>query len=104
MSFAILGMGTAVPPHRYSQEEAVAILRPVVCRDAIDADALTALFEHTGIQQRHLAYAPTVLDWQRRGADVRQEGATAERMRFYEREALPLARAAAGPALAESGI
>jgi predicted naringenin-chalcone synthase len=100
MSFAILGMGTAVPPHRYSQEELITILQPLCCDTEAEAAGLAKLFRHTRIAHRHLAYAPVVLARE----DRRHDDDTATRMRLYEREALPLAQLAAERALAESAI
>ena len=51
MSFWILGLGTAVPAHRMSQEESAALARSVICQTDQQARVLTALYQKAGVQQ-----------------------------------------------------
>src|SRR4051812_26019246 len=104
MSFAIHGLGTATPPHRYSQQEAAALLGKACCNDGRQLAALTTLFRQTRIESRHLAYGPAFVA----AAQARRPGdpgpGTAARMAHYVREALPLARQAARQALGEADV
>jgi predicted naringenin-chalcone synthase len=115
MSFAILGMGTAVPPHRYAQAESAAIARATVDADADKSAILNELYVQTEIASRHTVFDRDVADdllhgtnsanspFSKRGADGCGPD-TAERMAVYVREVLPLARQAARRALEESGL
>src|SRR5437868_6956205 len=60
MSFAILGLGTAVPPAILDQDDALRIARRLCCRTDEHATWLPAMYGNTNIRRRH-----TVL-----GADV----------------------------------
>jgi predicted naringenin-chalcone synthase len=114
MSFAILGMGTAVPPHRYAQAESAAIAGAAVGADADQAAILTELYAQTEIASRHTVVPKGAADDLINGTDATKhpfskrgtDGCgpdTAERMAVYVQEALPLARQAARRALEESG-
>jgi predicted naringenin-chalcone synthase len=114
MSFTILGLGTAVPPLRVSQEHAAAVARIVSgCNDRQGA-LLETLYRQTGIATRHmvagqepLVEALAQVTGGAKGHAAPDPAArgpgTAERMRIYQREALVLALAAARGALAEAG-
>jgi predicted naringenin-chalcone synthase len=115
MSFAILGMGTAVPPHRYAQAESAAIAGAAVGADADQSAILTELYVQTEIASRHTVIPKDVADdlvhgtdaagspFSKRGADGCGPD-TAERMAVYVRDVLPLARQAARRAREESGV
>jgi predicted naringenin-chalcone synthase len=116
MSFAVLGLGTALPATRVSQEEAVEAARAVCARTAEQAALLPALYRLSGIDTRHMVLPPQVvrdaLDGTRAsgsvfvpaGADDDRGPTTRQRMEQYAREAGPLAAAAAGRALDRSGL
>ena len=44
MSFVILGLGTAVPQNRYTQDEAVEVARVVSCETADQAKLLQVIY------------------------------------------------------------
>lgn len=115
MGLGILGMGTAVPPHRISRTEALAAAKVLAGCDADQAASLTSLYNHTEIDTRHMVLGRDVLGDIVNG--TRASGSrfvpcgpddcgpdTAERMRMYEREALPLARQACRQALEAAGV
>jgi predicted naringenin-chalcone synthase len=115
MSFAILGLGTAVPSTRVDQEEAVAAAR-VICRpNEEQAKLLPVFYRLTGIETRHMALPPAVmrdvLDGTHATESVFLPGSaeaggptTRQRMEHYERHAGPLALEASRRALERSGL
>jgi predicted naringenin-chalcone synthase len=115
MSFAVLGLGTAVPATRVSQEEAAAAARVVCARTEQQAALLPVFYRLTGIDTRHMVLPPQVvrdaLDGTRASASVFLPAAgddrgptTRQRMEHYAREAGPLAAEAAGRALDRAGL
>src|SRR5205809_8018833 len=78
MGFAIRGLGTALPATSLTQAEAVEVARHICCHSAEQAELLPALYRQTGIQKRHLAFAPDVVQ------DVLQ-GTTTSRSVFLPR-------------------
>jgi predicted naringenin-chalcone synthase len=115
MSFAILGVGTAVPTNRYTQDEAVEVARVVSCEDDDQAKLLQVIYRQTHIGHRHMiydrvAYDEVVKGAQENGGRYRSKNEddfgpdTAERMALYEREALPMALRSSQQALEESGL
>jgi predicted naringenin-chalcone synthase len=115
MGLAILGMGTAVPPHRVSREEAIEAAKKLANCDPDKAASLTVLYNHTDIAGRYMIIGREVLRDVLQG--TRQSGSrfvprgpkdrgpdTAERMRIYEREALPLAWEASQTALSAAQV
>jgi predicted naringenin-chalcone synthase len=115
MSFAILGLGTAVPPTIIDQTDALNIARRLCCRTDEHATWLPAMYGNTGIRRRHLALGADVvrdvLDGTRAsGSPFLPTGrpddrgpTTAERVRHYVAAAAPLALAAARLALDRAG-
>jgi predicted naringenin-chalcone synthase len=116
MTFAILGMGTALPARRVDQAEAVAAARVLCARTPRQAELLPVFYRLTGIDTRHLAMDPQVVHdvlngTRLSGSDFLPGGGaddrgptTRQRMRHYAREAGPLAVAAARLALDQSGL
>jgi predicted naringenin-chalcone synthase len=116
MSFAILGLGTAVPATRIDQQDAFRIAQSLCCRTAEHVTWLPALYGHTGIESRHLVLGQDVIrdviDGTRHsGSPFLPTGAaddrgptTAQRMRHYVDGAGPLAVRAARRALEQSGL
>jgi predicted naringenin-chalcone synthase len=116
MGFAILGLGTALPSTRISQAEAVSLAERICCRSPEEAELLPALYRHTTIAERHLAFDRAVirdlLDGTRYSGSVflpkQIPGdlgpSTRQRMEHYRQQAGPLARRAAEGALLESGL
>ena len=116
MSFTIVGLGTAVPAQRYSQDEAAEVARIISCQSEEQAEVLRTLYRQTHIAHRHIihdqgTYASFISGeevdggkfFRPQGPDDRGPD-TAERMAIYEREALPMAKRAAEQALIESDI
>src|SRR5262249_8728652 len=62
MSFVIWGMGTAVPPSAVSQQQALRIAEQICGRSGEAGEVLSALYRHTAIEQRYLAFDREVLD------------------------------------------
>jgi predicted naringenin-chalcone synthase len=116
MSFAIVGLGTALPATCVTQAEAVQVAHRICCRSAEQADLLPALYRQTGIRTRHLVFAPQVVQDVLQGTHTsgsvflpRDEPShrgptTAQRMEHYIHEAGPLALRAARQALEESAV
>src|SRR5207237_7287856 len=110
MSLAILGIGTAVPTHRVDRAKAIHAARILANCDADQSASLTSLYNHTGIDSRYMVFGDDVFNDVLHGTNESgspfvplrggDEGPdTAQRMRVYEREALPLAWQAARQAL-----
>src|SRR5947209_12573782 len=116
MTFAILGLGTAVPPTVIDQNDALNIARPLCCRTAEHATWLPTMYGNTGIRRRHLVLGGDVvrdvLDGTRHsgspflptGAPDDRGPTTAQRMQHYVAGATPLALRAARQALDQSGL
>jgi alpha-pyrone synthase len=115
MSFAILGLGTALPETKLSQTDAERVARAICCSTPEHAELVKVLYRQTGITSRHSLFGPDVvrdvLDGTRHtGSPYLPNGpdypgpTTRERMRTYEEHALPLAQRAAESALADAGL
>ncbi len=116
MSFAILGLGTAVPPYQVTQAEAAELARRICCHNDEHAELLPVLYRQSGIQTRHMVFRQEVVQEVLTGNpttetaflpenDEDHHGPSTEvRMRRYREEALPLALEAARQALDESGV
>jgi predicted naringenin-chalcone synthase len=115
MGFSILGIGTTVPPNRYSQSDAAEVAKVASCQSDDQVDLLRTLYRQTHIAYRHFIHDQEVYDDFVHGTDetgtrYRPEGPddfgpdTAERMAMYTREALPMARRAAEQALDEADM
>lgn len=115
MSFTILGMGTALPVNRVTQDEAGRAATIVCCHTAEQAALLPLLYRLTGIETRHMVVPQQVVQDVLSGTtqsaseflpgNERNLGPTThERMQVYAREAGPLAIQAAQRALQSSGV
>ena len=115
MSLSILGIGTAVPPYRISQDEAVEAAKVMSSCTPDQAAVLSVLYRQTDIASRHMIHGRDVLQDVINRSDDTGTGfvpsspddpgpSTAERMHIYEREALPLALKASLGALEASGV
>lgn len=116
MSLAILGLGTAVPLTKITQQESAGIARSLCCRTPEQQTWLPLMYDHIGIQTRHLVVGREVVDDVLQG--TRYSGSlflpsgreddrgptTAQRMRVYAVEAAPLALRAAHQALLQSRV
>jgi len=114
MSFAIAGLGTALPANRVSQEDAIGIAQ-VICLDARQAPLVPVLYRQTEIVHRHMVIPGAVVADVLAGTDETQSvwlpkdahdsgPTTRERMQVYVAEAAPLALRAARQALEQSGL
>jgi predicted naringenin-chalcone synthase len=116
MSLAILGIGTAVPATRVTQAEAVAAAQVICSRTAQQAALLPVFYRLTGIDTRHLAFPPQVVQDALHGTAASQSAflprrtdddrgpTTRQRMQHYAQEAGPLAALAARRALDDAGL
>jgi predicted naringenin-chalcone synthase len=115
MSFAILGMGTALPSNRVTQDEAAEAAQIVCCRTPEQAALLPLLYRLTGIETRHMVVPQEVVHDILGGTqqtqsvflpcDKEDQGpTTGQRLQIYAREAGPLAAQAARQALERSGL
>jgi predicted naringenin-chalcone synthase len=114
MSFAVLGLGTAVPEHALSQARAADVAKVFSGLTEADSDSIANLYRHTGIETRHVifdaGFVADVLDGNPATPDVFQPKRhvddrgprTRERMLRYQAEALPLSVRAARAALEEA--
>jgi predicted naringenin-chalcone synthase len=116
MSFAILGLGTALPTTALTQAEALTVARKICCRTEEQADLLPALYRQSGITTRHVTFGEEVVGDVLRGTSTSRSiflprdeenyagPTTAQRMEHYAREACPLALRAARRALDQARI
>lgn len=116
MSFVIHGLGTAVPPGRVTQDEALACAKALAPAGVRDATWLPAVYRHSEIRTRHQTLGRPLVDDLLNGTRLSgspflpREPAgnlgptTAERMAMYADAAPKLAVAAAADALAEAGF
>jgi predicted naringenin-chalcone synthase len=114
MSFAIRGIGTAVPPTVVSRQEALGIARVLCPRTPEQESWLPAVYAGSGVHTRRQvlgeAIVRDVLDGTRHSGSVflptgetDDEGpTTGQRMAVYAEEAGPLALSAAAHALAQA--
>ena len=106
MTTIIAGIGTAVPPHRISQDDAAAIAKSFSCATAAQERLFQTLYRRAGVNGRNCV----VLDASEGPLDGRQSLYTAtppttlERMRKFEAKAGSLALAASQTAIQEADI
>jgi predicted naringenin-chalcone synthase len=115
MSFAILGLGTALPDCVFTQEDAVCVAQ-MLCQDPRQAPLVPVLFRQTEIVKRHLILDRQVIRDIIAGTRHSQSPfllkgpvddpgpTTQERMQIYNDNAFPLALTAAQQALTEAGV
>jgi predicted naringenin-chalcone synthase len=106
MSLVISGIGTALPPFWITQEAMADFSQPFCCEDENQAELLQLIFAHSGVRRRY----SMLLHGNCTGAPVPQTmyptvncgrgPSTGVRMAEYEKNAPPLAIAAAKNALA----
>jgi predicted naringenin-chalcone synthase len=116
MSFAILGLGTAVPDTVLSQEQGQQIVRQLCCRTPHQVRWLENIYEHSGVRRRHVVLGPDVAadllagthnsgsPFLPRDEGDRQGPTTAQRMAHYAEAAGPLAEQAARRALERADL
>lgn len=116
MSFAILGMGTAVPTYRIEQSESYRVAEMLARPTAEQTTWLPAMYDNTGIDRRHMVLVgeiiQDILEKTNRSKSIflptgepdDSGPTTAERMAYYVQHAGPLAVTAARKALDCSGM
>ncbi len=93
LSPRLLAIGTAVPPHRITQDQVLAILAEA--KGKALPPRMAQILGNTGIEQRHIAMPPEYYFGARRWAD---------RALVYEETSAALFQAAAGQALERAGL
>ncbi len=125
MTFAIVGLGTALPRYWVEQAEAARFAERLLDHPAGSARLLASLYRRSGVGRRHTVvldeppvsgmtstgeadHADSLVDRQQlfyRAEDLADEGpTTARRMEYYEAHAGPLAVSAARRALIDGGV
>lgn len=116
MSFAILGLSTAVPSTAIDQDDALKFARSLCCITPEQESWLPGLHAQTGIRTRRMVFSKEFVADLKNGtrhsgcvflpsgtADDRGPS-TGQRMQFYAAEAPPLALTATGRALDRAGL
>ena len=105
MSFHFLGIGTAVPKHTMSQDEAVAMSTELICRDDRETRLLKTMLRRSRVKNRYTC-VPHRIAYQWIGQDAPPSSTpgptTRERMQLYAEHAAPLAAEASLQALANA--
>ena len=112
MAIMLRGMGTAVPEHSISQNDAAEMAVGLCCSTAQQTKLLPALYRRTGVRTRHSVILeastngePAQQSFYANARDDEDSGPpTSVRMDRYEREAGQLACIAAGRAIGNSGV
>ncbi len=116
MSFAIHGLGTALPPDTLSPDDALGVARFMAGPDVRTSTWLGPVYTNSGVSKRHLVIAGPVVRDILNGTRHTESPfipteandgvgpTTGERMGVYAVEAPPLALRAARAAIAESGF
>src|SRR5260370_2674822 len=110
MSIVISGIGTALPPFWITQEAMAAFSQPFCCEDENQAELLQLIFAHSGVRRRY----SMLLHGNCTEGPVPQTTypvvncgrgpSTGVRMQEYEKNAPPLAVAAARNPLSPAGL
>ncbi|MEO8497695.1 MAG: type III polyketide synthase [Planctomycetota bacterium] len=107
LSTSIIGIGTALPEHSMSLDEAVAMSTELICRTDREARLLRAMYRKARVQSRQTCVPHSIAyRWIDKNAPPSSSAGptTQERMALYAEHARPLATAAAARALDASGI
>ena len=116
MSLAILGHGGAVPPTVIDQRDAAGIASAICCRTDEHRTWLPQMYDHTGVQRRHIQYDRAVVRdliegtrdsgsiFLPTGAPDDRGPTTGERIAIYAAKAGPLAVEAARRALLQADV
>lgn len=106
MPMKIVGIGTAVPPHRIAQMDALEIARSVACDSHAQGRLIDTIYRRSGVQTRHSVLLETAADacGSRQSYFGETSPSTADRMTRYACEASDLAMQAASGAIEEAGI
>lgn len=113
MNFNILGLGTAVPPHTMSQQEATELAQKVVCRTEQQQRLISVLYRKAGVENRYTAlphriaeqWLPRTIENEALAEQPPTLGpTTAERMQFFAEHAPPISLQASEQALDQAGL
>lgn len=112
MQLALLGLGTAVPTHTMSQQEALELGKLVCCQTDEQVALLRVLYRRSGVQNRNTCLPHRIaLDWARPSESdsnvetlVSAGPTTRERMQYYEEHAPLLAGLSARRAMDQAGV
>jgi prepilin-type processing-associated H-X9-DG protein len=116
MTFAILGLGTAVPATHIGPADSLQIARKMCCKTREHETWLPAVYGGSGIDRRHLAFEPQVIDDIVHGTTVSgscflpkgtledRGPTTAQRMEHYAERAGALALRASRHALKQARL
>jgi predicted naringenin-chalcone synthase len=106
MPMLILGLGTAVPPHRIRQADAASIAQQFSCDTAAQERLFKQMYRRAGVETRHsvvLEASDGELD-RRQSFYTHANPTTRDRMRKYEAEAAELACTAGRRALRSAQV
>lgn len=111
MTFSIAGIGTAIPEHSISQEDAAVQAAGLCCETEDDRRRLELLYRRSRVRKRHSvllatsdAQHPEPVPFYQHREICPLGPTTAERMRRYATDALPLAVTAARGALEDGDV
>src|SRR5690349_16323288 len=112
MKLSILGLGTAVPGHAMSQEQALELTGTIACQSPQQSRLAATLYRRAGVEHRDTVLPHRIaIKWAKESAlelgieDGPGPGpSTARRMELYEEFAFPLALKACEDALHSSAI
>jgi predicted naringenin-chalcone synthase len=107
LTTSIIGIGTALPEHTMSLDDAVALSTNLICRTDRETRLLRTMYRKARVENRHTCVHHSVAyDWIGEGASPSSSPGptTQQRMALYALHARPLATAAASRALASASV
>ncbi|MCA9124188.1 MAG: type III polyketide synthase [Planctomycetaceae bacterium] len=107
MNASILGLGTALPEHVFTQEEALAFSTDLVCRDERETRLIRTMIRKSGVETRRTCvHHRRAHEWIEPDAPPSSSPGptTKQRMAMYAEQSRPLAMAAAEQALERAGL
>jgi predicted naringenin-chalcone synthase len=120
MSLSIWGLGTSLPEHTMTQDEALEMTSNIVSEDERQRRLLRMLFRKSAVQNRHTCVPhPIAYEWSADEGNGEAESngsiatvkrlikwgpTTRERMQLYAEFAAPLAKQAVGRAFEDAGV
>jgi predicted naringenin-chalcone synthase len=107
LSASILGLGTALPEHVFSLDDAIAFSNDLICRDDREKRLLRTMFRKSTVETRRTCvHHSAAYQWIERGAPPSSSPGptTKQRMALYAEQARPLATTASARALENAGI
>ncbi len=107
MRTSIIGIGTALPEHTMSLDEAMAMSTELICRTDRETRLLRMMYRKARVQSRHTCVPHRIAyQWIGEGAPPSSSPGptTQERMALYAEHSRPLATAASIRALEASGV